>query len=199
MGGFRFGGGGYFTWLCAVPHGTVTGSLFYKGKEHPVTGMGYHDHQWGNVKHNDTWDHWVWARQDFGNYALLVFYIGAQKKFGYERLPMMFLQDQEGDLLMQDLRTPECHFIEEYQEKLSGKIYPKKIQYRFRDGEKIADYTIELIEELETRDPTSQLAKPLQWFLKAKGLHPSTSRNYANGHLIYHDGRKTVEKSGHLI
>ena len=68
-GGFAFGDDGYFTWLCAVPRGNVTGTLFYDGKEHQVTGAGYHDHQWGNVKHNSTWDHWIWGRQDFGDYC----------------------------------------------------------------------------------------------------------------------------------
>ena len=63
-GGFVFGDDGYFTWLCAVPRGTVTGTLYYDGKEHQVTGAGYHDHQWGNVKHNSTWDHWIWGSQE---------------------------------------------------------------------------------------------------------------------------------------
>lgn len=63
-GGFAFGDDGYFTWLCAVPRGTVTGTLYYDGKEHQVTGAGYHDHQWGNVKHNSTWDHWIWGSQE---------------------------------------------------------------------------------------------------------------------------------------
>ena len=126
-GGFAFGDDGYFTWLCAVPRGTVTGTLYYDGKEHQVTGAGYHDHQWGNVKHNSTWDHWIWGRQDFGDYAILVFDIGTQKKFGYQRLPMMFLEDKDGNLVMEDLTTPKCKFVQEYKEKLSGKMYPKEI------------------------------------------------------------------------
>ena len=198
-GAFEFEGGGYFTWLCAVPRGKVSGKLYYADKEHAVTGAGYHDYQWGNVEHNKTWDHWIWARQDFGDYALLVFDIGTQKKFDYERLPMMFLQDKDGRFLMQDLTIPDCQFLEEYQEELSGKLYPKKIRYRFHDGDRHADYTIELLEELETREPTKQLAKPLQLLLKLKGLHPSTSRNYAKGSLSYYDGKELTQREGHLI
>ena len=198
-GGFAFGDDGYFTWLCAVPRGNVTGTLFYDGKEHKVTGAGYHDHQWGNVKHNSTWDHWIWGRQDFGDYAILVFDIGTQKKFGYQRLPMMFLEDKDGNLVMEDLTIPKCKFIQEYKEKLSGKMYPKEIEYIFKQGDKVAKYTIEQAYELESRDPTAQLPKIMQSVLKLKGLHPSTSRNFAKGILEFHDGEQVIKRSGDMI
>ena len=198
-GGFAFGDDGYFTWLCAVPRGNVTGTLFYDGKEHQVTGAGYHDHQWGNVKHNSTWDHWIWGRQDFGDYAILVFDIGTQKKFGYQRLPMMFLEDKDGNLVMEDLTIPKCKFIQEYKEKLSGKMYPKEIEYIFKQGDKVAKYTIEQAYELESRDPTAQLPKIMQSVLKLKGLHPSTSRNFAKGTLEFHDGEQVIKRSGDMI
>ena len=198
-GGFSFGEDGYFTWLCAVPRGNVKGTLFYNNEEHQVKGTGYHDHQWGNVKHNSTWDHWIWGRQDFGDYAILVFDIGTQKKFGYQRLPMMFLEDKDGNLVMEDLTTPKCKFIEEYKEKVSNKIYPKKIEYTFKYKEMVAKYTIEQSYELESRDPTKQLPKILGAILKIKGLHPSTSRNFAKGTLELFDGKDTIKRSGDMI
>jgi len=198
-GGFAFGKDGYFTWLCAVPRGNVKGTLFYNNEEHQVTGTGYHDHQWGNVKHNFTWDHWIWGRQDFGDYAILVFDIGTQKKFGYHRLPMMFLEDKDGNLVMEDLTTPKCKFIEEYKEKISNKIYPKKIEYVFSYKEMVAKYTIEQSYELESRDPTKQLPKILGIILKLKRLHPSTSRNFAKGTLELFNGKDTIKRSGDMI
>ena len=200
-GGFTFGEDedGYFTWLCAVPRGTVTGTLFYDGKEHQVTGAGYHDHQWGNMRHIKTWDHWLWGRQDFGDYTLLVFDIGTQKKFGYQRLPMMFLQDNEGNLLMEDLNDPECKIIEEYQEKLSGKMYPKVVQYTFTQGSKKVVYTIEQQYELETRDSSNGAPKIVTAALKLKVLQPSTSRNFAKGTMIYDDGVNQVTRQTNMI
>lgn len=200
-GGFCFGEdeSGYFTWLCAVPRGTVTGTLYYDGKEHQVTGAGYHDHQWGNMKHTSTWDHWIWGRQDFGDYAMLVFDIGTQKKYGYQRLPMMFLEDKDGNLIMQDLDTPQCRFVEEYQEKISGKMYPKTISYTFTDGSKRAKYTIAQRYELEARDATARLPKPMRAVLKLIGLHPSTSRNFATGTLEYDDGKQSFSRTGDMI
>ena len=200
-GGFTFGADekGYFTWLCAVPRGTVKGTLFYDGKEHPVIGVGYHDHQWGNMAHNKTWDHWLWGRQDFGDYAILVFDICTQKKFGHKRLSMMFLEDDKGTLVMEDLKNPRCKFLKEYKEKLSGKMYPKVIEYQFADKYKKMKYTIKHTSELEARDPTSQLPKVLQALLKLKGLHPSTSRNFAKGSMEYTDGCKTINRKGDMI
>lgn len=199
-GGFSFGenGEGYFTWLCAVPRGTVSGTLYYDGAEHAVSGAGYHDHQWGNVAHNKTWDHWIWGRQDFGDYAALIFDIGTQKEFGFERLPMFFLEDAEGNLVMQDLATPKCAFVEEYVEKLSGKTYPKTLEYEFQDGPRRATWRIAMTDELETRYPhVPALMRPL---LKLKGLNPSTSRNMAQGTLEYSDGSKTsVTRTGEMI
>ena len=36
----------YFTWLCAVPRGDVSGTLVRDGQTRQVRGRGYHDHQW---------------------------------------------------------------------------------------------------------------------------------------------------------
>lgn len=200
-GGFTFGQdeAGYFTWLCAVPRGTVQGTITYDGHDHLVTGTGYHDHQWGNMAHNKTWDHWLWGRQDFGDYALLVFDIGTQKAYQHQRLPMMFLEDNAGNLIMEDLQTPGCQFIQEYREKLSGKLYPKKIKYTFTQGQKHLTYVIDQQTELESRDAFASVPALLKPLLKLKGLHPSTTRNRATGTMTFSDGTHTLTRSGDMI
>lgn len=200
-GGFTFGEdeAGYFTWLCAVPRGEVVGTLFYNGKEHAVTGAGYHDHQWGNMAHNTTWDHWLWGRQDFGDYTAVIFDIGTQKKFGYQRLPMFFLQDNEGNLILEDLQDPQCRLVKEYKEQLSGKMYPKVVDYQFKQGNKTVKYTISQHEELEARDAAASIPKIISWFLKLKGMHPSTSRNFALGTLTYDDGTNHFQRKSDMI
>ena len=199
-GGFVFDDGGYFTWLCAVPRGTVSGDLFYNGEHHAVTGAGYHDHQWGNVAHNKTWYHWIWGRQDFGDYAMLTFDICTQKKFGYTRLPMFFLEDKDGNLLLEQLTTPKCRIVEEYTEKLTGKKYPKEVEYTLTQGERKLVYTIRQRYELESRDAGAQMPKALLKVLELKDLHPSTTRNFAHGKMEYTDETgKTVTREGNMI
>lgn len=198
-GGFAFDDGGYFTWLCAVPRGTVSGTLYYNGLQHKVTGIGYHDHQWGNVAHNKTWDHWIWGRQDFGDYAILVFDICTQKKFGYTRMPMFFLEDKDGNLVMEQLTEPRCRIIQEYVEEKSGKSYPKEVEYILEQGDKKVTYTIHQKYELEARDAGSQMPHFLLKILEMKGLHPSTTRNFASGKLEYCDGQQTITREGDMI
>lgn len=199
-GGFAFDDGGYFTWLCAVPRGTVCGDLYYNGEHHTVTGAGYHDHQWGNVAHNKTWYHWIWGRQDFGDYAMLTFDICTQKKFGYTRLPMFFLEDKDGNLLLEQLTTPKCRIVEEYTEKLTGKKYPKEVAYTLTQGKRKLVYTIRQQEELESRDAGAQMPKALLKVLELKDLHPSTTRNFAHGKMTYTDeSGKTVTREGDMI
>ena len=199
-GGFAFDDGGYFTWLCAVPRGSVQGDLYYNNEHHAVTGAGYHDHQWGNVAHNKTWYHWIWGRQDFGDYAMLVFDICTQKKFGYTRLPMFFLEDKDGNLLLEQLTTPKCRIVSEYTEKLSGKKYPKEVEYTLAQGGRKLVYTIQQQYELESRDTGAQLPKPLLKILELKDMRPSTTRNYAYGKLQYTDESGNVTtREGDMI
>ena len=199
-GGFAFDDGGYFTWLCTVPRGTVSGDLYYNGEHHAVTGTGYHDHQWGNVAHNKTWYHWIWGRQDFGDYAMLTFDICTQKKFGYTRLPMFFLEDKDGNLLLEQLTTPQCRIVEEYTEKLTGKKYPKEVEYTLTQGKRKLVYTIRQQYELESRDAGAQMPKALLKVLELKDLHPSTTRNFAHGKMEYTDeSGTTVAREGDMI
>lgn len=198
-GGFRFEDGGYFTWLCAVPSGKVSGTLHYGGQDHRVTGTGYHDHQWGNVAHNKTWYHWLWGRQNFGDYTMLVFDICTQKKFGYFRMPMFFLEDQDGKVLFEQLTSPKCKILEEYVDPLSHKKYPKRIEYTLRQGEQTISYTIQQEAELENRDAGGQLPQPLIKLMELKDLHPSTTRNFATGTIKYNNGKKTITRTGKMI
>lgn len=63
----------------------------------------------------------------------------------------------------------------------------------------MAKYTIDQTYELEVRDPTAQLPKFMQGILKLKGLHPSTTRNFAKGTLEFHDGKQVIKRSGDMI
>src|SRR5205807_6862041 len=38
-----------FAWLPSVPQGAVTVTYTVDGEQHSTTGVGYHDHNWGNV------------------------------------------------------------------------------------------------------------------------------------------------------
>ena len=77
-----------FSWLPAVPQGTVHGSYKVAGVRTEVGGVGYHDHNWGNVGMMSIINDWYWARGQAGPYSVIASYITAHKKYGYEPIPI---------------------------------------------------------------------------------------------------------------
>lgn len=96
---FQFGSEDkYYTWLCVVPRGKVTGSLTVDGQARNVSGSGYHDHQWGSINFHKYWNYWIWARQGFDDYSMLLFDFFTNEEYGYQRFPIIFIQDEHGNL-----------------------------------------------------------------------------------------------------
>lgn len=54
--------GHFFKWIVPLPYAQVSGTLAVKGEKKWVTGYGYHDHNWGNFRLGDAFDHWYWGR-----------------------------------------------------------------------------------------------------------------------------------------
>ena len=48
-------------WKLQVPFGRFSGVLKTSGKEYPLEGVVYHDHQWGNIPIQDFVADWVWG------------------------------------------------------------------------------------------------------------------------------------------
>lgn len=61
----------YMGWAIAQPKAKVTGVLFLDGKEIPVSGTGYHDHNWGNTMLIDIYNFWHWGRIMSGDYTIV--------------------------------------------------------------------------------------------------------------------------------
>jgi hypothetical protein len=92
-GHWRFGEKGehYFAWLPSVPQGRVEATYRVGGNGRTATGVGYHDHNWGNAPMLDLMHHWYWARGAAGPYSVIASYITAEKRYGYHALPVFML------------------------------------------------------------------------------------------------------------
>ncbi|MCP4367439.1 MAG: hypothetical protein GY797_04885 [Deltaproteobacteria bacterium] len=62
----------YFNWVVPVPLAKVKGSLRVNGDIHMVEGVGYHDHNWGNIYLRNAFQSWIWGRV-WGEKEALVF------------------------------------------------------------------------------------------------------------------------------
>ncbi len=140
----------YFTWLCAVPKGQVSGTLTVDSQTLDVTGFGYHDHQWGSNIYFKLWNHWLWARQRLDDYTILVFDLVASAPYDYTRFPIAFIQDNEGNIVFQNTHDVTYEVISEYHDDNAGTDYPKVSRYTFRADDTTVDYTLSVNKVLES-------------------------------------------------
>ena len=61
----------YMGHVVAQPRAKVTGKLILAGKDIPINGEGYHDHNWGNVPLENTLEQWYWGRIFIPNYTMV--------------------------------------------------------------------------------------------------------------------------------
>ena len=188
----------YYTWLCVVPKGKVSGTLTYAGKVVPVTGFGYHDHQWGNTNLLKEWNNWVWARQSFEDLTMLTFDMISAERTGFVRFPIVFIQNQAGQLVFENTSDVTSEVLEEYDDPASGKVNPRAIRYHFESGGMHVDYTLRVKDIIETKGKNNQ---PLvaRLAMGAVRLNPSYARYLADGALVFTSSGKTIERSGELI
>ena len=191
----------YFTWLCAVPRGKVTGTIVYGGKTIDVQGYGYHDHQWANIDHVVLWNNWLWARHNLGDYNLLVFDFISSAEYGYKRYPLTFLEDKNGDIVFESYENEnvKCEIMEEYIQEGTNKNYPKVSKYIFENDGKKLTYTLTADEEIEISDPYSASPPAMRKHYDDHNLKPSYARYSATGEFEFFDGNQTVESTTGLI
>ena len=192
--------GRHYTWFCAVPRGEVTGTLTVDGQTRQVHGYGYHDHQWGNVTFVKEWNHWVWSRQSFEDCSMLVFDMVSNENTEFTRFPLVFIQDQNGDLIYESVDNVQCEVMDTYYDDVSEKTYPGTIHYVFENADKIADYTLEKGEIIENNGKNN-LPRAAKMLCKAMGIDASYTRYSGTGTLVLTDknsGEK-MERTGSLI
>jgi hypothetical protein len=191
----------YFTWFCAVPRGKVTGTVTYKKNTREVKGFGYHDHQWANTDHMVLWNNWLWARQNLGDYNLLVFDYVSSPKYDYKRYPLTFVQDNDGNTIFESFENAnvKCEILEEYTQTETNKIYPKISKYTFENEGKRLVYTLSANEELEVRDGYAFAPPAIKEEFDKNNLRPSYARYDATGEFVLFDGNQTIERKTALI
>jgi hypothetical protein len=123
----------YFAWLPAVPEGKVRAEITLKGKTEHHSGVGYHDHNWGNVNMRKVLHHWYWGRARIGEYSVITSYIWGEKKYGYQEFPI-FMIARDNKIAAWDGTHLTFSAKEEFIEKETGKPVHDLLVYDYRDG-----------------------------------------------------------------
>ena len=123
-----------FAWLPSVPQGAVTATYTVDGERHETTGVGYHDHNWGNVGLRKVVHDWYWARGAAGPYSVIASYITSTKSYGFEPIPI-FMLARDNVLVGDDPANVTFEREDVYTDHTTGKPVAATTRYTYRDGE----------------------------------------------------------------
>jgi hypothetical protein len=135
-GHFLFGekGEDIFAWLPSVPQGKVTATYSVSGDKHTATGVGYHDHNWGNAPMFKLMHHWYWARGAAGPYSVINSYSTAEKKYGYTG-HQIFMLARDGKVIADDPAKVRFEELGHYTDQHTGKPVGNVTRYTYTDGD----------------------------------------------------------------
>jgi hypothetical protein len=126
-----------FAWLPSVPQGTVTGSYTVDGVTTAVSGVGYHDHNWGNVGLTKIIHDWYWARGQAGPYSVIASFITAVETFGYQSIPV-FMLARDGRIVADDASRVRFETEGDYTDDVTGKPVAAITRYIYeRDDDRV--------------------------------------------------------------
>jgi hypothetical protein len=123
----------FFAWLPSVPQGQVEATLTVAGKSEHLSGIGYHDHNWGNISMVRLMHHWYWARATIGDYTVIASYITAGKAYGYIASPV-FMLAHKGEIIADDARRVRFAAGDVHIDDLTRKPVANNLVFDYRDG-----------------------------------------------------------------
>ena len=123
-----------FAWLPSVPQGIVTGSYTVDGVTRQANGVGYHDHNWGNVGIMKIIHDWYWARGQAGQYSVIASFITAQKKYGYQTIPL-FMLARNGHIVADDASLVRFETEGVYTDETTGKPVATVGRYAYEQND----------------------------------------------------------------
>jgi hypothetical protein len=123
-----------FAWLPSVPQGTVSGFCSVDGVPRPVTGVGYHDHNWGNVGLMKIINDWYWARGRAGPYSVIASFITAVKEFAYQTIPV-FMLARNGQIVADDASRVRFETDGVFTDEVTGKPVASVTRYVYEHND----------------------------------------------------------------
>jgi hypothetical protein len=123
-----------FSWLPSVLQGKVTATYSIGGERRESTGIGYHDHNWGNVGLMEIVHDWYWARGQAGPYSVIASYITAHEKFDYAAIPV-FMLAKDGVLIGDDPLRLKFETLAPYTDSVTGKPVANITRYTYSTDE----------------------------------------------------------------
>lgn len=136
-----------FGWVVAQPRSRVSGTISVDGVEHEVTGLGYHDHNWGSGFLPLYVSHWIWGRLTNERFTMIFADITTTKRCGGIRVPLVFLA--KDDRIVLESARADCRAYEYVPDSKGFQIYPSKVDFEFAERDVAGKLSFEVTKELE--------------------------------------------------
>jgi hypothetical protein len=122
-----------FAWLPAVPQGTVAVTLTDKDSTpESLTGVGYHDHNWGDVVMSKLLNHWYWGRAQAGPYSVVASHLYAEKAYGRTELTV-FMLAKDGKVVADDPSKVALQLQDVVTDSKSNKPVANRVIYDYEE------------------------------------------------------------------
>jgi hypothetical protein len=157
-----------FNWVVPVPRATVSGKMKIGNKLIEVDGIGYHDHNWGNLVLRDFFSWWYWGRIFTDEYTLV--YANIKKKSGNIN---PFMMARKGKIVVS---TDKIETFQDYwtcRDTASG--FPRQLTIKVTDGNEKIELTTKVYKILES---TEYYFNPFQNLFPRKVLNAILSQSH---------------------
>jgi len=125
-----------FGWLPSVPQGKVLATMTEDGSSpRHLAGVGYHDHNWGDVAMSKLINHWYWGRAQAGPYSIIASYLYAEKAYGGVELPV-FMLAKDGKVVADDSSKVKLRLEEEIVDRNTGKPVANRVVFDYEEGDR---------------------------------------------------------------
>ena len=126
-----------FAWMPAVPQGRVTVTLTAKDSApETLSGVGYHDHNWGDVVMSKLLNHWYWGRAQAGPYSVIAAYLYAEKAYGRTELPQILIA-REGQVVADQASKVRLTLEDISPDAKTGKPVANRVIYDYAQDEQV--------------------------------------------------------------
>ncbi len=174
----------YFAWLVAIPYGIAEGTLHYNGKTVKVSGTGYHDHNWGNIRLDKIKTQWYWGRARIGDYTLIFVQMLTTPKYGSKKIPVFYLA--KGNKILSSNNYTFTFTPTQWKRHSGGRDYPEKIKINVKQSN--MDVTIKI--SSPTIIEAQSLLDKAPWYIRI------LSRPFTNPYYFRFNADFTLECKG---
>lgn len=94
-GAVRFDGKTALGWVVPMPRANVEGTVRVGAEERRVKGLGYHDHNWGELNLKDTMGYWYWGRVASKDLTLIYADVHFREELGVQPMRVVVAGDEK--------------------------------------------------------------------------------------------------------